>query len=550
MSARRDRYRQVIETLTRHGLGFLVGTPHPFSRLPSDVGSATTHAFRLHTRPEHVRLALEELGATFIKLGQIVSTRADLLPPAYTAELAKLQEAASPVPAEAVRAAIADELGRDVDDVYEEFDDSPLASASIGQAHAARFRGVDVVVKVRRPGVVEQVALDLDILRNLAAMASRTWEAAKDYDVVGLVEEFSDTLRAELDYLREAENIDRFVAAYATDPRVHIPVVVREATTSRVLTLERLWGIRIDDVAGLDGAGIDRRALAVNASSVLLEMALDDGFFHADPHPGNFMVEPDGCIGLIDFGMVGHLDDQLRERLVRFAVAVSRRDADLATSALLSICGTSWTPDREALTASLAHMLARYPQRRLGEMPTARIVLEFAGLLRTHRLHLPLQLSLLLKAVVMADGLGKRLDPDFDLLGMLRPFVRRMVLRSLGPSAMLRRLTSVLQEAVELGLDAPDIIRRVVSVLERGGFDVHLRAAELDPLVARAERIGNRIVAGAIISAFISGMAKIVAGDPRLGSWERPMIAAGFGSLGALGGYLAVTGRHRRLNRL
>jgi ubiquinone biosynthesis protein len=318
-----------------------------------------------------------------------------------------------------------------------------------------------------------------------------------------------------------------------------------------VLTLERLRGIRIDDRAGLDRAGVDPGALAINASSVLLEMALDDGFFHADPHPGNFMVEPDGCIGLIDFGMVGHLDDQLREKLVRFAIAVSRRNADLATSALLSICGASWTPDREALTAALANLLARYPQPRLGDMPTSRIVLELAGLLRTHRLHLPLQLSLLLKTVMMADGLGRRLDPDFDLLGMLKPFVHRMVLRSMGPSAMLRRLTNVVQEAVELGLDAPDIIRRTVAVLERGGFDVHLRTAELEPLVARAERIGNRLVAGAIISAFISGIGKIVAGDrARFGSWERPMIVAGFGSLGALGGYLATTARHRRLNRL
>mgnify|MGYP001822040120 CR=1 FL=1 len=548
MNARHDRYRQVIETLTRHGLGFVVGTGGPVPLLPVNAREAAAHALRLHSRPEHVRLALEELGATFIKIGQIASTRTDVLPPSYVDELAALQDAAPPVPADDVRAAIQGELGRPVDEIFDEFDDAPIASASIGQAHAAVLHGRDVVVKVRRPGVVEEVLLDLEILRNLATVISRGWEAARDHDVVGLVDEFSSTLRAELDYLQEASNVERFAQSFADDPRVHIPDVYREATTSRVLTLERIRGIKISEVEELEHAGIDRKELAVEATGVLCTMVFENGFFHADPHPGNFFIEPGGRIGLIDFGMVGHLDDHLRERLVRLVLAVTRDDPDRVTTALLAVCGAPAAPEREDLTASVSVFLSRYTHRPLGDLPIAQLLLDIAAILRDHKLHLPREMSLLLKALVMADGLGQRLDPDFDLIAVISPYMRRFMLSSLSPAAVTRRLTALLKDVVDLGADAPQILRRTLAVLERGGFDVHLRASELEPLVIRAERIGNRVVAGGIAAAFISAVAKIVAGDPaRFRSWERPLMALAFGSLGTLGGYLSVTARHRRL---
>ena len=550
MNARHDRYRQVVETLTRHGLGFVVGTGGPMPLVPVNAREAAAHALHLHSRPEHVRLALEELGATFIKIGQIASTRTDVLPPSYVDELASLQDAAPPVPADAIRAAIQDELGRPVDEVFDDFDDAPIASASIGQAHAAVLHGKEVVVKVRRPGVVEEVQLDLDILRNLAAIISRAWDVARDHDVIGLVDEFSSTLRAELDYLQEASNVERFARSFADDPRVHIPAVHREATTSRVLTLERIRGIKISDVEELEQAGIDRQELAVEATSVLCTMVFEDGFFHADPHPGNFFVEPGGRIGLIDFGMVGHLDDHLRERLVRLTLAITRDDPDRVATALLAVCGAPTAPEREDLTASISVILSRYLHRPLGDLPIAQLVLDVAAVLRDHKLHLPREMSLLLKTLVMADGLGQRLDPDFDLIAVVGPYMRRFVLGALSPSAVARRLTAMLKDVAELGADAPEIIRRTLAVLERGGFDVHLRASELEPLVIRAERIGNRVVAGGIAAAFISAVAKIVAGDPgRFRSWERPLMAMAFGSLGVLGGYLSVTARHRRLRR-
>ena len=242
----------------------------------------------------------------FVKLGQILSTRADLVPPDYQAELAKLQDAAPPVDAEVVGDVLAHEFGSDATAMFATFDFEPLAAASIGQAHAATLPdGTEVAVKVRRPGAVEQIEQDLEILQDLAARAGRHWTAAADYDLVGLAEEFAQTVRSELDYLREGRNAERFAANFADDPDVHIPRVFWEATTSRVLTLERVRGIKVSDLDALDAAGIDRRALAERATRVTAQMVFRDGFFHADPHPGNFFVESAGRIGLIDFGMVG-----------------------------------------------------------------------------------------------------------------------------------------------------------------------------------------------------------------------------------------------------
>ncbi|WP_455133716.1 ABC1 kinase family protein [Microbacterium aurum] len=318
MGAGSSRYRQIGAVLRRHGLGVLAGVLGLGGLVPFHRG-ALGHARQEdpYTNPEHVRVALEELGPTFVKLGQILSTRHDLLPAAWVAEFAKLQDDVAAAPWEGIRDVLREELGADPEHVFAQFDPVPLAAASIGQAYAATLHdGTEVVVKVRRPGVVAQVHEDLDILRNLADRADRRWDAIRQYDLPGLVEEFSRTLRAELDYLQEARNAERFAQEFAHAARVRIPRVHGETTTSRVLTLERMSGVRIDDLEGLDAAGIDRVALARLGADIVLTMVFDNRFFHADPHPGNMFVQPDGALALIDFGMVGgaHRTDHGRPR--------------------------------------------------------------------------------------------------------------------------------------------------------------------------------------------------------------------------------------------
>lgn len=548
MSGRRSRYREIVETITRYGWGFVLGAVGPGLRSP--FGSGGADGSRHMTQPERVRAMVEELGPTFVKLGQILSTRADLLPPAYVAELAKLQDAATPVPFDAVRETIRDELGQGPEQAFSAFDDLPLASASIGQAHAAEIDHVEVVVKVRRPGAVESVTQDLEILRELAEIASRTWAPAREYDVVGLVEEFSETMRAELDYVKEARHAERFAEQLAGDPRIHIPRVFWERTTSRVLTLERVRGIKVNDVAALDAAGIDRKDLAVRSATLLCTMIFEDGFFHADPHPGNLFVEADGRIGLIDFGMVGVIDDGLREKLVRALVAVTRKDADRLTRALLDICGQTHPRDRDALRSSLDGLIRRYAARPLAEIPTAELIAGVIAILRTHHLRLPREMALLLKVLVMVDGLGRQLDAEFDLWGVLTPFIRRLVVESFAPDAVARRLKAILTDALQFGADAPDYLRRALAILEQGGFDVHVRTEELRPLLTQVERIGNRLVAGTIAAALIGGVGRVVAADSRqYRSWEEPLVRTGFAALGALGAYLVGSSLRSRGGR-
>ena len=288
------RYRQITWALGRHGLGFLVSILGLDRFVPLHHGVlGYTRRIQPYTRPERVRLTFEDLGVTFIKLGQILSTRADLMPPAYQTELAKLQDEAPPLPENVVRQVIAGELGRPVEEVFKTFEAQPLAAASIGQVHAATLQdGTEVVVKVQRPGSVDQIHQDLKILETLAATARRRWALAEQYDAVGLVNEFGQTLRAETDYVREGQNAERFRENFAGDEDVYFPKVFWETTTRRVLTLERVRGIKIDNFAALDAAGIDRSEVARRGADTVLKMVFRDGFYHADPHPGTSSSSP------------------------------------------------------------------------------------------------------------------------------------------------------------------------------------------------------------------------------------------------------------------
>jgi ubiquinone biosynthesis protein len=335
--ARDHRERQIAEVLIRYGLSYLgniVGLEHLMTAAHRRVRRAPADA---RTPPENLRLALEELGPTFIKLGQLLSTRADLLSPDYRAELSRLQDAAPAVPSEVVKDIVERELHAPADTAFATFEAVPLACASVGQAHTATLHdGTDVVVKVRRPNVVEDMERDLEIIQNFAARASRHSKTAARYDVVGLADEFVRSLRAQLDYLQEARNAERFSANFAGDPWVQVPRVFPDLTTSRAITLERIRGMKITDLAALGEAGLDRHALAERTALITAKMIFEDGFFHADPHPGNFFIEPTGRVGIVDFGMVGTLDDRLRDQLGRLLSGFRRQDPGRLADALLA----------------------------------------------------------------------------------------------------------------------------------------------------------------------------------------------------------------------
>lgn len=541
---RPDRVRQIADVLVRHGLGFLVGVLGLERFVPFHRG-ILGHPRRAqpYTRPEHLRMALEELGGAWVKLGQILSTRADLVPPDYQAELAKLQDAAPPVPPEAILPVFEAELGQPPEKIFAYFDWQPLAAASIGQAHAAVLPdGTEVVVKVRRPGIVEQVEQDLEILLNLAHTASRRWELAEEYDLVGLAEQFAQTLRAELDYLREGRNAETFARNFRHDPTVHIPRIFWDTTTSRVLTIERVRGIKVNDLPALEAAGVNRTTLAERAAHVLLKMVFEDGFFHADPHPGNLFVEADGRLGLIDFGMVGYVDERTQDRLAALLMALTAQDADRLVDAFIDLGITGRRVDREGLRRDLSHIVFRYYGRPIKELAVGPILTETLEVSRRHRLHMPANLALLIKTVMMAEGLAIQLDPDFRLTTVLVPYTERLVLRRYSPLRWARRLGAASLDAAELGVELPHQLRRLLGAAERGDLQVGVRPERFGPLLGQLERMANRIVLGILVSAFIIGLAVLMAAahPPGVEGLAAPAFGVGFVLAALLGIYLAL----------
>ncbi len=536
------RYRRIAEVLTRHGLRWLLdaGGLERFRPLRFEPGEGAGDESR--TSAERIRLALEELGATFIKLGQFLSTRADLLPPEYQTELAKLQDSAPPFDSKTAKEMIEAELGQPVDSLFAIFDLEPLAAASIGQAHAATLRdGSEVVVKVRRPGVVEQIEEDLEILQNLASAMSRHWEFASLYDIEGLAQEFAQTLRSELNYLQEARNADNFARNFAGDPKVHIPRVYWEMTTSRALTLERIRGVKVNDLDSLDANGIDRHALAERGTEAILKMIFEDGFFHADLHPGNFFIEPDGRFGLIDFGMVGALDEKLQEQLAGVALALAGADYDQLVDALLEMGLATSRVDRDRLRRDLEYLISPYYGRPLGEITMTPLLNDALAVVRRHRMRLPSNLALLLKTIIMTEGLGARLDPSFRLLSVIEPYTNRLLLKLYSPARWMRKLKRAGLDMAWLGAEAPQQLRRLIGAIERGGFDIAMRPESFEPLIKRLERIANRIVLGILAAAFIVGLATLLSvyHPPGWENWAGVMFAAGFFFALALGIYLA-----------
>ena len=498
--ARAHRERQIAEVLARYGLSYVanvVGLERLVVVADGLVGRAPADG---RTPPENLRLALEELGPTFIKLGQLLSTRADLLSPDYRAELTKLLDTAPAVPSDVVEEIVEHELHAPPDTAFASFDAVPLACASVGQAHTATLRdGTDVVVKARRPHVVEDMEQDLEIIQNFAARASRRSKTAAHYDVVALADEFVQTLRAQLDYLQEARNADRFSANFASDPWVQIPRVFPDLTTSRVITLERIRGMKITDLRALDAASLDRHALAERTALIVAKMIFEDGFFHADPHPGNFFIEPTGRVGIVDFGMVGQLDDRLRQQLGRLLSGFLRRNPGRLAGALLALGTSTGVVDRARLREDLAGLLERYVGRSVGEVSLRSAISEMLEIVRRHRLKVPRDLSLLFTVLIIAEGIVAELDPEFQFAEALAPYARRHLVSGITSAEIMRRLEQLGVDVAELVAELPPRLNRILEAIETGGLEVQLRPDDMDALLARVDRLGNRVATSVLI---------------------------------------------------
>lgn len=502
------RFQQIAQILARHGFGELVdllgATPvFPLARI-----------LRRHPSlgpPQRLRMALEELGPTFVKLGQVLSTRPDLLPPPYIAELSKLQDTVPPAPWDAVRAQMEAELGAPPEEIFASLDPEPLAAASLAQVHAATLPdGSEVVVKVQRPNIEETVKVDLDILADGARLLQARTPLGELYDLPGIVEEFAATLRAELDFYREGHNADRFRANFANEPYLYIPKVYWDYTTRRVLVLERIRGIKIDDVAALDAAGYDRYRIGLHAARMVIKEVLEDGFFHADPHPGNFFVMPGEVIGAMDFGMVGYLSRRTRTHLVRLYIAAVQLDEEAVVDQLVRMGVVSELVDRMGLQYDIGRLLRKYAGLPLKAIRAQDVVEEAMPIAFRHHLRLPSELWLLGKTLGMMEGVGLKLVPDFDMFAVSRPYVQRFMREMASPRAWMPSLIRGVGDWAQLLDMLPRTGMQLLARAERGELEVSLRHQELGKALVYLDRLANRLALSILLAALIVGLALLV----------------------------------------
>ncbi|MFI5345966.1 MAG: ABC1 kinase family protein [Elusimicrobiota bacterium] len=546
-----NRYREVVSILAKYGFGDLLHSAHVDHYIESGLKGLMRHPpVDTGTRSERVRRALQELGPTFVKTGQYLSTRADMLPPEYLSELAKLQDHVPPFPAEEARRIVAEELGRPVEKLFARFDGHPLAAASIAQIHAAVLHdGREVVVKVQRPGIHSLVGVDLEIMAHLAALAEHHIQESRWRRPGRLIAEISRSLNREMDFSLEASHVERFARQFAGDPSVRVPKVHRELSSARVLTLERLRGVKADDIPGLEREGLDPRIAAELLAGHYLAMIFTHGFFHADPHPGNLLVQPGHVIAYLDFGMTGRLNLETREKLADVVLAVSRRDQAALARALLTLADRDDEPDLRAFEDDVAELMDQYAYRPLIEWRLGRMLEQFFQTTARHRVRVPADLFLVVKALSEAESLARHLDPAFDAITAAAPFIRRAVEERLGPRRLAERLAVAGRETLDLLTSAPAELRELIRQARRGRLLIEFEHKGLAPALAELDQISNRLAYAVLLGSLVIGSAVIVhAGQP---PYWRGVSALGMGGflLSALMGFwllLAIL-RHGRL---
>ncbi len=463
------------------------------------------------TRAQRIRLALEELGPTFVKFGQLASTRPDLVPPAVVNELEHLQERVPPFPgAEAVRI-LEEELGAPAARLFASFEVEPLAAGSLAQVHRARhLGGTPLAVKIRRPGVVSELERDLSLMTELAQLIEKHIPEAGIFDPVGLVSQFSRSIHREVNFYREGRTIDEFRRLFRNDATLFVPQVYWELTSEAVVTMDFVDGLRVNDRAALIAAGLNPAEVAANGARIFIKMAFEFGLFHGDPHPGNIRVLPDGVIGLIDYGMVGRLDDEKREELIDLLTAVIRGDVARAVDQVLLV-GKPYRPiDRPLLRSDLRDFIDGYYGLPLEKIDVGQLLRDFVNILAVHGIRYPADLMLLIRAIVTLEGVGRELDPEFKLTEHLAPIIERLVTERYNPQRMAGKLFDEARLLGRLLHEFPVHLGRTLQKLSHDDLRIQLEHRHLEQLMTEVDRSSNRIVIGLVMSALIVASAMVI----------------------------------------
>ena len=461
--------------------------------------------------PTRLRCTLQDLGPTFVKLGQVLATRVDLLPPAWIDELGKLQNAVPALRWDAVLPQLREDLGAEPEAVFARVEHEPLAAASLAQAHRAWLAdGSAVVLKIRRPGIRDTVEADLRLLKHLAVIVEKNLPELRRYHPQRIVQQFSASLRRELDFAAECRNAERIAHNFAGRDDIVIPRVYWQWTCERLNVQECLEGVPGRDLAAVDAMGLDRVQLARTGAGLVLKMVLEDGFFHADPHPGNIFYMPDGAIGVIDFGMVGRVTEPRRFQIVRLLHGLVVHDSAAVAEVLADWTEENNDIDEVRLQESADVFVDQYRGVPLKDLRMGAMLGDVTAMLREHGLSLPADLALMIKAFLTLEGMGRQLDPDFDMASEARPYLERAMLERFAPDVLVRRGRRTLSGLVDLLRDMPRDVHRLLQSARRGKLQMHIEVDTLRAFGEQVDRAANRLTMGIITASLVIGSSIVM----------------------------------------
>lgn len=535
------RYREIVNIISKHGLsqvlallGIRTGLSLPWYRKEVDQPTVST--------AQRLRIVFQELGPTFVKLGQILSTRPDLLPPAYITELERLQDRVPPVGFEQIKTTLEQETGLSLQEVFARFNEKPLASASIGQVHeAVLLSGEHVVVKVQRAGVERVIQTDLEIMYDVARILEAKTEWGRYYKVVEMVDEFSRAIREELDYTIEGRNCDRMKKNFGEDTTVYIPVIYWEHSSTRVLILEYVEGIKITNEKELDKKGADRPELARRITNAVFKQLLLDGFFHADLHPGNLAVGKGNTIIFIDFGMVGRIDDHMKEQLGMMLLYIVRKDADGIVRVLIDMGDAYGKIDKPKLRRDINYLFDKYYNRPLGEIKIGQALRELLQLSFVYRIRVPVELVLMIRCLVLLESVVERLDDRVSIVDLAEPFGKKLLREKMVPGQLAKTASSYLFEMSTITTDLPRRIDNLIRTVEDGELKIKLEHKNFRNFVTNFNLVGNRLSFSVIVASIIIGSSVIAQKNTQLLFGRVPIAETGFIVALAMGLWLIVS---------
>ena len=503
------RSRQIISVFMKFGLDYLFDV--------SRVNFITKirnrrKGYEKLSNAERLRLAFEELGPTFIKFGQILSTRPDFLPPDYIRELEKLQDKVLPIETLRIRECIEKELNKPLNQVFKEFNEQPVASASLSQVHKAVLpNGETVALKIQKPGIRTTIEVDLSILESLADMLEKRLRNGSFYSPKSIVAEIKKTIRKEMDFLNEAHNFDKFRNNFKDIDYIKVPKVYWELTTEKLLTMEFIEGVKISEITQEKyRQQFDLKKIANQAAEALLKQILLDGFFHADPHPGNLFVQSPDTIVMLDVGMTGHLDERTIIIIAKILRSANEKNYSHIIRGLQDLGLVVQKVDKFSLRQDLDELLELYSNRPFKTISMTKMNQQILGIMMRHKMAIPSNLVMMLRSISIAESVGKQLEPDFDMFSLVQPFVRKIYLKLYSPRRWKERGVNVMDESVELVEHLPHHLSDLLRKLREGQFEVKLEHHNLEEITQEMKGSSNRIAASLIIAALIVGSSLIL----------------------------------------